>query len=98
MATIPSYEVQVHVFGTAVAMVFSDADVNGAGISAYDALMSHKDINVLTSDGRIFVPFHAVSSALVTITQVEYTKPVDANCPDGTESPADPDEPGDENS
>lgn len=94
MATIPSYEVQVHVFGTAVAMVFSDADVNGAGVSAYDALMSHKDINVLTSDGRIFVPFHAVSSALVTITQVKYTKPVDANCPEKSEETGETEETG----
>lgn len=87
MATVtrPYYSVEVFTLGGGDFTIADEADIK-SGKATWDALQRRTDICVATSisdeDVTLFIPFHAVDHAILTVTPTEVEKPEDPNCPD----------------
>lgn len=75
-----SYKVVIKTLG-GTEVTANDATVAGVGSSAMAALMNGQDVYVLDGNGGgTFIPFHAVESAVVTLTRSEAEAPADETC------------------
>lgn len=57
-----------------------DSTAPGVGAGAWADLQSGSDIRIATATGSVFVPFHAVDHAVVTLNRVTVTPPTDPTC------------------
>lgn len=85
MATKVSYSVAIKTLGGTSKTVTGDA-----GAAAYSALGTHADIVIREEGSVTIIPFHAVDSAVVTITTSTVDDPTDNTCNEtneGAEAP-----------
>lgn len=67
-----------------------DAVVAGVGSSTWATLVNQGDVQIPNGGEIIFIPFHAVDHAVVTITRTEVEDPEDPTCvteSDGGDNP-----------
>ena len=75
MATKVSYSVAIKTLGGTTKNVTGDA-----AASVFSALGAQQDLKIKETNGWTIIPFHAVDSAVVTISTESVDDPVDATC------------------
>lgn len=81
MATKVSYSVALKTLGGTTKTVSGDA-----GAAVFSALGAQQDLKIKEEGGWTIIPFHAVDSAVVTITNSTVDDPVDATCNETNET------------
>lgn len=79
MAWNNKYSVEITTGGGYTATA-DDAVTDGVGSSARSLLAAGADITIATATGEIFIPFHAVDHAVITLTRTDDPDPVDPTC------------------
>ena len=79
MAWNNKYSVEITT-GSGYTVTADDAVVAGVGSSVRSMLAAGEDLTIATATGEIFIPFHSVDHAVVTLTRTNDPDPTDPTC------------------